>query len=336
MGDVLVRGGTVVDGTGAPATDADVRVRDGVIVEVGPDLAPDGGADHRRHRRVRDPRHHRHPHPPRRRDVVEPRPRPAAGIGQHVVRVRQLRELDRPARRSHSATRSSTCSASSRTCRSRRSARRSRGHGKTGPSTWPRWRASRRRCTSAGYVGHLALRTFVMGHRGMGACRDRTKRWRGWPRCSTSALAAGAIGLSSINHFDKDRTLRPVPGYLAADAEYRALFGVVARHHPATAQIITLFTDPEHEPRATPSASPGLSQDAGVRLPVAGLPDERPRRRASPAFWQTCSTTCRPTGVDFWPVGAVQAAGPVLRLRTLDRVPACPGVERRAQRSPDD
>ena len=42
MSELIVRGGTVVDGTGAPGRVADVRVRDGVIVEVAPDLAPDG------------------------------------------------------------------------------------------------------------------------------------------------------------------------------------------------------------------------------------------------------------------------------------------------------
>ncbi|HEY7137316.1 MAG TPA: amidohydrolase family protein [Acidimicrobiia bacterium] len=39
---LLVRGGDVVDGTGAPSVQADVRVRNGRIVEVGTNLVPDG------------------------------------------------------------------------------------------------------------------------------------------------------------------------------------------------------------------------------------------------------------------------------------------------------
>ncbi len=40
MGDVIIRGGSVVDGTGTPAFAADVRVRDGLIAEVGPGWRP--------------------------------------------------------------------------------------------------------------------------------------------------------------------------------------------------------------------------------------------------------------------------------------------------------
>ena len=45
MSGLLVRGGTVVDGTGGPATRADVRVRDGVIVEVEPRLGAAGDGE---------------------------------------------------------------------------------------------------------------------------------------------------------------------------------------------------------------------------------------------------------------------------------------------------
>lgn len=40
--DLLIRGGDVIDGTGATARRADVRVRGGRIAEIGPDLPPEG------------------------------------------------------------------------------------------------------------------------------------------------------------------------------------------------------------------------------------------------------------------------------------------------------
>ena len=42
MPDLLIRGGTVVDGTGAPAREADVRIRQGVITEVTAGLKANG------------------------------------------------------------------------------------------------------------------------------------------------------------------------------------------------------------------------------------------------------------------------------------------------------
>ncbi len=40
MSAILIKGGTVIDGSGAPAQKADVRVRDGLITAIAADLSP--------------------------------------------------------------------------------------------------------------------------------------------------------------------------------------------------------------------------------------------------------------------------------------------------------
>ena len=63
MADMLIRNGTVVDGTGAAAFTADVRVSDGMIAEVGAGPVPNGRACGRCERLLRHARLHRKPHP---------------------------------------------------------------------------------------------------------------------------------------------------------------------------------------------------------------------------------------------------------------------------------
>jgi N-acyl-D-amino-acid deacylase len=42
MADLLVRGGSIIDGRGTPPRRADLRIRDGRVSEIGEDLKPGG------------------------------------------------------------------------------------------------------------------------------------------------------------------------------------------------------------------------------------------------------------------------------------------------------
>ena len=81
--DLVIRGGTVVDGSGAPGRVADVAITDGVIREIGPNLRGD-----QRARRIglrRRTRVHRHPHALRRAGVLGPALRPSSSHGVTTV-----------------------------------------------------------------------------------------------------------------------------------------------------------------------------------------------------------------------------------------------------------
>lgn len=232
--DLLVRGGSIVDGTGRPAYRGDVRVRGGVIAEIGPSLDPAGepvidagGAlvtpgfvDSHTHYDLEmfwDPTFDPLPThgittvimgncgfgiAPTRDDVK-------ARIGDLLCFVEEL-----PLSFA------------------------------TGIAWgWPKWSDYLRDAakvpltvTPFAFIAHNALRATVLGP-------------AAWERAATDgeirsmavllddALRAGALGLSS-NWFDTDRTRALVPSRLADHRELDALFDVLARYPGAILQTI--------------------------------------------------------------------------------------------------
>lgn len=268
----LIRGGTIVDGTGAASYRADLRVRDGLITEIAPELAPrDGEVQFEAEGCVVAPGFiETHTH----FDAAmwwDSRLDPLPGFGvttsvmgncgfsiapltgdeaerREVVGIFSFFE-DIPA----------------------------------GPflselpwdwKSWPEYKASMLANVSvptnySAFCGHIALRIAAMG---MDA----------WERAATpeeidvmarmldEALSAGALGLSS-NLFDHDGNDRPVPSLKADDAELRALFEVLVRHPNSCFQVIVdifrAMTAPESMKRIA-----RLSEGLDLRVQWGGLP----------------------------------------------------------------
>lgn len=107
-------------------------------------------------------------------------------------------------------------------------------------TTWSEYKASMERNVTlpvnyAAFVGHIAIRLAVMG-------------LEAWDRAATAeeieqmcglledALKAGALGLSS-NLLDHDANDRPVPTWKADDAEWSALMDVLERYPASSLQV---------------------------------------------------------------------------------------------------
>jgi N-acyl-D-amino-acid deacylase len=267
-GPRLIRGGTLVDGTGAPARAADVRVRAGRVVEVGPGLAPDSDET------VIDAagayvapgfiESHTHLDGSMWWDPTAD-PLPSYGSTTAVMGNCGLTVAPLSA-----ATRNSIVELFCFIEDLPLDVFQSRI-----PFSWETW-AEYRRAASAqpsavnlgAYVGHQSLRTFVMGD-------------EAWERAATpiereqlaavldDALDAGALGFSTT-FMDTDRDNREVPSRVADDAEFGALLDVVARHRGATFQFVPRFMQPEHfGPDVERMAA--LCAPRGVRTLWAGL-----------------------------------------------------------------
>ncbi len=262
MGDVLVRGGTAVDGSGGEPFAADVRIRDGVIVEIGPSLAPHGETVIDAHGALVTPGFvdsHTHYDLEMFWDPTFD-PLPAYGItttimgncGFGIAPTRDDTKAD---------VADLLCFVEEL------------------PSSlataitwgWPSWSEYFHAAaqvpvsvTPYAFVAHNALRACVLGP-------------AAWQRASTEAeiiaiaallddaLRAGALGLSS-NWFDTDRKGALVPSRRSDDDELDALIGVLARYRGAILQTIirddTMRRHVHH--KATAAGVPVLSLGDGT------------------------------------------------------------------------
>jgi N-acyl-D-amino-acid deacylase len=145
------------------------------------------------------------------------------------------------------------------------------------PWDWTKWseyKASMQRnvrvpMNFCAFCGHIPLRLSVMGQ-------------DAWTRAATpaeiaamcdlldDALAAGAMGLSS-NYLDYDKFERPLPSQLADDAEFAALLGVIARYPGATFQVILDYFM-RMSANDMLERFGRLAKDAGIRMQWAGMP----------------------------------------------------------------
>jgi N-acyl-D-aspartate/D-glutamate deacylase len=269
---MLIRGGTVVDGTGAPGFRADVRLRDGHIAEVAPDLAPEDGE------RVFDAsgcyvspgfiESHTH------LDGVmwwQPDLAPLPGNGVTTVVGGNCGFALAPAHEDP-AVRDEVIKIFSFFEDFPEGPFRTHL-----PWDWRTWSEYKESVTSqvhtpihyAAFVGHIALRLAVMG---MDA----------WERAATAeeiegiaellddALAAGALGLST-NLMDHDGEDRPVPSLQADDAEFSALLSVLAKYPGATLQVVVdslmRMTSVDSMERLA-----RLSEGLPIRMQWAGVP----------------------------------------------------------------
>ena len=227
MGALLIRGGTVVDGTGGPAVRADVRVGGGRILEVGPDLAPDGEDQLDAGGCFVAPGFidtHTHFDPTLFWDrTCDPMPQ----HGVTTVLVGNCSLSLAPLRAEHRETVTELfCYVEDLP---------EEVFAASVPFSWDTYGdyltvldGGGSAVNVATLVGHTPLRLAVMGD----AAWERPAtpaEVEGIAGLLADALEAGAFGMSTSLGFDTDRARRPVPSRLAGDAEFRALITVLAQ-----------------------------------------------------------------------------------------------------------
>lgn len=269
---LLIKGGTVVDGTGAPAYPADVRVARGIIVEIGRDLAAGVGE-----RTFDATGCYVTP------GLIETHNHWDGGVWWSP-------NLDPLPGYGATTTINGNCGFSLAPAPQADEDKQDvidifnyfedipeepmRAIVPWDWKTWSEYKASMERnvrlpLNFCAFCGHIPMRLTVMGQDAWtrAATADEIERM-----CALleDALAAGALGLSS-NFLDYDKFERPLPSQQADDAELSALMAVVARHPGATVQVILDYFM-RHTANDSLERWGRLARAGGVRLQWAGMP----------------------------------------------------------------
>ncbi|WP_088307928.1 N-acyl-D-amino-acid deacylase family protein [Novosphingobium sp. B 225] len=300
MTGMLIKNGTVVDGTGAPAFAADVRIADGTITEVGQNLTANG-------ERVFDAagchvtpgfiESHTH------YDASmwwQPDLDPLPGYGATTMIMGNCGFSMAPLHPSQAAKEEVMGIFSFFEDIPLEPFKQ------FVPWDWHKWSEYRTSFESrvkvplnyASFVGHIPLRIAAMGV-------------EAWDRAATpeevavmadlldDALSAGALGLSDNMH-DHDGSNRPVPTLLADDAEFTALFDVMERY-PATCYQVIVDTFMRMTGPANMERLSRLLSGRKIRVQVAGaVPTLDFQKPILPAM-QASLAAMRAAGVDIWP-----------------------------------
>jgi N-acyl-D-aspartate/D-glutamate deacylase len=270
--NLLLRGGTVVDGTGAPASRMDVRVRNGVIAEVG------AGLEAGTRERVIDARgcyvtpgfietHNHFDAPMWWTPTLDPMP--GYGVTTSV---------------------NGNCGFSAAPASDDPEARLEmvkifsffedipiKPFLEVLPWDWRRWSEYKHSLQTrlkftvnvAAFVGHIAIRLAVMGLESWER-KARPEEVVKMSRLLDDALGAGALGLST-NLLDYDSRNRPVPSMVADDAEFEALLDVLAKYPGASFQVI-VGTFSRQSAVADVERMAGMCAPRRIRMQWLGLP----------------------------------------------------------------
>jgi N-acyl-D-amino-acid deacylase len=175
------------------------------------------------------------------------------------------------------------------------------------PFDWQKWSEYKKSMTTrvklplnfANYVGHIAIRIAVLGPDAWNRAATADERKK-MAELLDDALAAGALGLST-NLLDHDGENRPIPTLMADDAEFSALLDVLQRYPSATFQCIidvALMRDNGDKQMERIAA---LLKGRGIRVQFTGAAPTSAYQNYRIDQMKQMVDQMRKDGLDVWP-----------------------------------